>query len=456
MQFGWGGANRSLRAMVDADMRVFRAGIAAAVALTVFAAPATARTVHFDGRQVHVPRGWPVYRLADRPHMCVRLDRRVVYLGHPRTDQRCPSDAIGRRRAIVVEPRSQGRATASALEAPGPEGTIGGTPYRGLGFDACAAPSRRAMAAWGSSPYRAIGVYIGGLNRACAQPNLTSTWVGEQVAAGWHLIPIYVGRQAPTSSCASCAKLSAGQAGAQGSAAARDAVVEAQSVGMAAGSPIYFDMEAYGRTTSASAATLTFLSAWTTELHALGYVSGVYSSSSSGIADMARAIGSGYALPDDVWTANWNGVQNTNDPFLPATAWANHQRIHQYRGGHNETYGLVTINVDDDYVDGATVGKSVSPPLVVKRVRSHAATMSAWVGCGLPDGCPGHMVVRSAGSGAGSRAFALSGGRSHTFRLGLNSRGRELLARRGSLKARLLVAIPGARTTRTVRFSRSR
>jgi Domain of unknown function (DUF1906) len=437
-------------------MRLLRAAMAAAAALAVLAAPAAARTVHFDGRPVHVPAGWPVYRLAAHPHMCVRLDRRAVYLGRPGTGQRCPSHEIGRRRAILVEPRSPHHAAASGLEAPGPEGTIGGTSYRGLGFDACAAPSRRAMAAWGTSPYRAIGVYIGGLNRACAQPNLTATWVGEQVAAGWHLIPIYVGRQAPTSGCTSCAKLSAGQAGAQGSAAARDAAAKAQSIGMGGGSPIYFDMEAYGRTNSASAATLTFLSAWTTELHAFGYVSGVYSSSSSGMADLARAIGSSYALPDDVWTANWNGAQNTSDPFLPSTAWPNHQRIHQYRGGHNETYGLVTINIDNDYVDGATVGKSVPPPLVVKRVRQHAVTVSAWVSCGLPDGCPGHMVVRSAGSGAGSRAFELASGRSHTFRLALNSRGRLLLTRRGSLRTRLLVAVPGARTTRAVRFSRQR
>ena len=77
---------------------------------------------------------------------------------------------------------------------------------------------------------------------------------------------------------------------------------------MGPGSPIYFDMEAYTRTTSATAATLTFLSAWTTQLHALGYVSGVYSSSSSGIADLGRAIGSTYTLPDHVWSANWNGA----------------------------------------------------------------------------------------------------------------------------------------------------
>jgi glycoside hydrolase-like protein len=450
--------------MVDADMRVFRAVIAAVAlvilaVLAVLATPAAARTVHFDGRDAQVPAGWPVYRLAERPHTCVRLDRRAVYLGRPSPRQRCPSHAVGRRRAIVFEPTAARSAGASAVQAPIPTTVAGGVTFRGLGFDACAAPSTRAMAAWRSSPYRAIGVYIGGINRACAQPNLTTTWVGEQVAAGWHLIPTYVGLQAPTSSCSDCAKLSASKAGAQGTAAAVDAVLEAQSVGMGPGSPIYFDMEAYTRTSSATSATLSFLSAWTTELHAEGYVSGVYSSSASGIADLARAIGSSYALPDHVWTANWNGAQNTADPFLPADAWANHQRIHQYRGGHNETHGLVTINIDNDYLDAATVGRRATPPLLtVRHVRPRGATVSVWIRCGRPTGesCPGHIVLRSAGAGAGSRAFQLAGGRAHTFRLALNSRGRALFGRRGFLRTRLLVAIPRARATRTVGFSRSR
>ncbi len=449
--------------MVDADMRVFRAGMAVAAVvavLAVAATPAAARTVHFDGRDVQAPVGWPVYRLAERPHTCVRLDRRAVYLGRPGPRQRCPSHAAGRKRAILVEPTA-GRtaAGASAVQAPAPTAVAGGEIFRGLGFDACAAPSTRAMAAWGSSPYRAIGVYVGGVNRACAQPNLTTTWVGEQVAAGWRLIPTYVGLQAPTSSCSDCAKLSASKAGAQGTAAAVDAVLRAQGVGIGPGSPIYFDMEAYTRTTSATSATLDFLSAWTTELHAEGYVSGVYSSSASGIADLARAIGSGYALPDHVWTANWNGARNTADPFLPSYAWANHQRIHQYRGGHNETYGLVTINVDNDYLDAATVGRlPAPPPLTVRHVRPRAATISLWVRCGWEEGerCPGHIVLRSGGAGVGSRAFQLAGGRSHTFRLALNSRGRALFARRGFLRTRLLVAIPRARTTRAVELSRYR
>ena len=320
-------------------------------------AGAASRSVHFDGRSVQVPAGWPVFRLDRDPRMCVRLDRRAVYLGTPSSQQRCPAEAIGRRQAILVEPRS---AAASALPPLARRATAsaGGSVFTGLGFDACSAPSSRSMAAWEDSPYRAVGVYIGGVNRACSQPNLTPEWVAAQTEAGWHLIPTYVGLQAPTSACSSCAKLTSSQATAQGAAAAIDAVEEAGAVAMGPGSPIYFDMESYSQTSSATAATLAFLEAWTEKLHALGYVSGVYSSSASGIEDLAGQVGSGYTLPDDLWIANWNGQQNTVDPVVPATAWTPHRRIHQYRGGHNETYGGVTINIDNNYVDGETVGSA--------------------------------------------------------------------------------------------------
>ncbi len=326
-------------------------------AFTASAGAAT-RSVHFNGQTVRTPGNWPVYRIAEHPGMCVRLDRQAVYLGTPSPHQRCPADAMGRRRAILVEP--DGGAHTSALGAAARRATAsaGGAVFTGLGFDACTAPSSKAMAAWRESPYRAVGVYIGGVNRACSQPNLTASWVAAQTEAGWHLIPTYVGLQAPTSSCSSCAKLSPSQAVAQGSAAALDAVEEAGAVAMGPGSPIYFDMESYSQTSSATAATLAFLEAWTQKLHSLGYLSGVYSSSASGIEDLARQIGTGYELPDHIWIANWNGQQNTVDSVVPASAWNPHRRIHQYQGGHNETYGGVTINIDNNYVDAATVGSA--------------------------------------------------------------------------------------------------
>jgi Domain of unknown function (DUF1906) len=341
---------------------VIACGVLLALALVgAGAAPAGAavRTLHFDGKRVQAPRGWPVYRLSEHPRMCVRLDRRAVYLGTPGADQSCPAEARGRRRAILVEPRAAARARASAL--PVAARTIGkasaaGSVFTGLGFDACAAPSSQAMRAWLTSPYRAIGVYIGGGNRGCSQPNLTASWVSAQTDAGWHLIPTYVGLQAPTSSCSSCAKLSPSKAVAQGEEAAVDAVAQAGAVAMGPGSPVYFDMESYTRTTSATNATLAFLEAWTEKLHSLGYVSGVYSSSASGIADLAGQLGKDYSQPDSLWFANWNGQATTADSYIPSTGWSQHQRIHQYRGGHDETYGGVTINIDNNYVDGDTVG----------------------------------------------------------------------------------------------------
>ncbi|HXV04406.1 MAG TPA: DUF1906 domain-containing protein [Solirubrobacterales bacterium] len=370
--------------------------------------------------------------------------------------------------AATQEPRADGSgASASALSAPSPEGASASPSY---GFDACATPSQRAMNAWAKSPYRSIGVYIGGVNRACAQPNLTTAWVGAQVAAGWQLIPTYVGLQSPTSGCTSCAKLRVAKATAQGEEAAEDAVADAQSVGMGQGTPIYFDMEGYARTASSTRATLAFLEAWTRKLHGLGYVSGVYSSSASGIADLESRLGSGYPEPDDIWIADWNGRADTEEAFLPSYAWAPHRRLHQYRGGHNETYGGVTINIDNDYVDGAAFGNATAPPpLSVSRVTASGATVSVTVACGWsPEtSCPGQILLRthilvpvqgarrtgltrSVRVGVGRRAFHLVGGHSHAFRVALNARGRSLLRARRRMRAQLLVAIPGARVARRI------
>src|ERR1044071_99276 len=137
-------------------------------------ASAGAKTIHFRGEKVGVPAGWPVYPLSARPHMCVRMDGRAVYLGRPGSAQSCPAGAMGRRRAILVNPGAGARARAEASRVP-PAHLSAASQYVGLGFDACTAPSRRSMLAWAGSPYRAIGVYIGGLNRGCSQPNLTAS-----------------------------------------------------------------------------------------------------------------------------------------------------------------------------------------------------------------------------------------------------------------------------------------
>ncbi len=280
----------------------------------------------------------------------------ATWAEHPRVIER----AVGARSLGVLRRRSRAIASAAAARAKARSLAAGGV-YTGLGFDVCSTPSANAMAAWGSSPYRAIGVYVGGANVACSQANLTAAWAEEETAAGWHLILIYVGLQAPKNECG-CAAIRAGGATSEGVAAASDAVARAQALGITAGNPIYDDMEAYPHTSANAAAVLAFLSGWTTELHSLGYLSGVYSSTGSGIADLVARYGTGYAEPDELWIADWNGQRVTSDPSVPSTDWPSHQRLHQYGGGSNETWGGVTLNIDHDFVDAATAGATCSSP----------------------------------------------------------------------------------------------
>jgi hypothetical protein len=216
------------------------------------------------------------------------------------------------------------------------------------------------MQAWTASPYRAVGIYIGGANRACADGNLSALWVNAVQGIGFNLLPLYVGLQAPCVSQSGLSHISAATAGAQGLAAANDAVLRAGGFGLLPGSPVYFDMEGYSTTNTTCTATVqAFLGGWVSGLHAQGYLAGVYGSASSTMRDVAAMS----SLPDAVWIANWNGKASVfGDPYVSDSLWTNHQRVHQYKGGHKETWGGVTINVDSNYVDGPVVGPVVVQP----------------------------------------------------------------------------------------------
>ncbi|GAA3337497.1 hypothetical protein GCM10020358_14000 [Amorphoplanes nipponensis] len=72
----------------------------------------------------------------------------------------------------------------------------------------------------------------------------------------------------------------------------------------------------------------------------------------SGVADQVTTYDAvGYARPDYLDFARWDGVATVSDPAIPAGYWAPHRRMKQYRGGHDETWGGVTINIDNDYLD---------------------------------------------------------------------------------------------------------
>ncbi|MBO0728401.1 MAG: DUF1906 domain-containing protein [Acidimicrobiaceae bacterium] len=226
----------------------------------------------------------------------------------------------------------------------------------GRGFDTCSAPSLGQMQAWLGSPYRTVGVYIGGANAACAQPNLTPSWIATVEDQGWSIIPIYVGLEAPCAAQGGLASINAASAASQGAQAASDAVTDAQGVGLGRGTPIFFDMEAYG--TGCSAAVTTFLSAWNAQLTALGYSSGVYESTSN-IADLVRIPA---AQPDILWFAQWDGIATVSNSSVPSYLWTGNRRMKQYLGGHVETYGGVAIDIDSDFVDAVLNGPTFPSP----------------------------------------------------------------------------------------------
>jgi hypothetical protein len=225
------------------------------------------------------------------------------------------------------------------------------------GFDTCTAPSAGAMKAW-KRRYSAIGVYIGGQNMACGYGNLSASWVKSVHSMGWSLLPVYVGLQAP---CASVpGKINRRFAASQGKSAADTAVSDAANFGMRKRTPIYFDMESYkGSNGRCRSAVLTFLDAWTRELHARRYRSGVYSSASSGVSDLVRTRtinGHALAQPDALWFALWDNRGNlTGTPYLPARRWAA-DRVKQYAVNKTQKIGGYTLTIDADRVGGAVSG----------------------------------------------------------------------------------------------------
>lgn len=258
--------------------------------------------------------------------------------------------------------------SATAARAAGPNPVTPGN-FRGYGFDQCLAPTQKAMTRWlNHSPFLSVGIYISGDSRACRnQPNLTPTWVSNQLRRGWRLLPITLGPQA------SCQprfprykddfKISPkpgtygrySVARRQGTAEASKTVNAAKALGITAGSTLWYDLEGFNVSdTHCRESALVFLSGWTKQIRALGYKSGVYSSAGSGIKalDDARVNRPGkFILPDMVWIARWDGVANTSTSYMRADGWRPGRRVKQYMGGHDEVWGGVRINIDRNFLE---------------------------------------------------------------------------------------------------------
>ncbi len=379
-------------------------------------AAAGTKSVSYLGHTFTVPADWSVVNLSQAPHTCVRFDAHALYLGTPSSEQSCAEQtAAPVEAAIVVQPAAATAATSqdnpverritatlpnagitasygaadrsevtgilagAGVPAPvvtqaaaGTSATTGVarqnlTPYtgtitpalvakftvnaHGTGFDTCDAPSTDDMAAWGASPYMGIGVYFGGAERACAQENLNASWVSTETAAGWHLLPLYIGLQVVNDEVTTTSG-----AAAQGKAAAEDAVTQASSLGIGQGAVLYYDMENHTDGSAFTAAEVTatqqFVTGWTAELHALGYLSGLYGNENGAQGAMVSGEGkSGVTEPDMMDVANWNGQQDDDPGSDPAGYWNLH-RVHQFDQINAPVYGGVTLDqIDEDYFD---------------------------------------------------------------------------------------------------------
>ena len=271
---------------------------------------------------------------------------------------------------------------SGALAAPSPAVADNvATPgnFTGHGFDQCLAPTQRSMNAWlKHSPFLAVGIYISGDSRGCRdQPNLTKKWVSTQLRKGWRLLPITLGPQAachpsfprygndPTIRTRPGTNDTYPKARRQARREAVKTVEAAKALGIVERSTLWYDLEGFDVTnTRCRESAMAFLSAYNKKINDLGYVSGVYSSASSGIKmlDDARVERAGeFTLPDRIWIARWDGKANTSTSYIRDDGWRPGGRMKQYRGGHTETWGRVTINIDSNWLD---LGKGSWAPRV--------------------------------------------------------------------------------------------
>jgi peptidoglycan hydrolase-like protein with peptidoglycan-binding domain len=267
--------------------------------------------------------------------------------------------------ATADSPRDEGR-KPSPWNRPAPPTPPAPTDsaWSGYAFDACRAPSQRVMDRWRTtSPFTGVGIYLGGVHRACKQRHLTRGWVEQQVRSSWKLLPIWVGPQA---TCTSYDHRISGRSGAgwypgartQGSHEAGRAAAAAHDLGIRAGEVIFYDIEPYNaRSIRCRQSSLAFLEEWTNELHRRGYRSGVYSHVAASIAQISRT-GAGYSRPDAIWYAWVDRVGLMPHKYVANAAFMRTSRVHQYALDRRVEFGGIHMDIDWDFV---SLGSAAAP-----------------------------------------------------------------------------------------------
>jgi glycoside hydrolase-like protein len=231
----------------------------------------------------------------------------------------------------------------------------------GDGFDTCRLPPVSDMKAWwGTTNYRAIGVYIGGADTVCA--SVTETWLNSVMTMGWDVWLLWVG---PQNSCVNQAGLShysnvPATAQSQGEQEATKAVAAARALGFA-DAYIVYDMEGFNTANAAcKTANESFVNGWEFQVHTkLGQHGAVYGSSCA--SDLA-----GYTVhsnvPEALFPADFShshtGVFGLS--CLPDTEWNHEQRVHQWSGSTaiRIPAGDPTYTIDENCLEGPVEGNT--------------------------------------------------------------------------------------------------
>lgn len=235
--------------------------------------------------------------------------------------------------------------------------------FVGHAFDKCEIPTLSQLQRWyTSSPYKAVNLYIGGVSRFCSNAALSAAYLRSMSLQGWRFIPTWVGPQAPCTSFKTKFSYDVNLAYQAGVDNANLARTKLMALGLTnpngSGGIVYLDLEHFAYTESCSAAARSYVNGWTTRLSQLGIYSGLYSTSSGISTNRYFDIGK---PPTAVWIAEWYKTPGFRPAetvwglrYLSDSYWAYHQRIVQYSGGHDETWGGVTMNIDCNVADGPT------------------------------------------------------------------------------------------------------
>jgi glucose/arabinose dehydrogenase/photosystem II stability/assembly factor-like uncharacterized protein len=238
--------------------------------------------------------------------------------------------------------------------------------FVGQGFDICEIPTISQLQTLSmNSPYKVVNLYIGGSARACLNTALTSSYLKKMYQQGWKFIPTWVGPQAPCTGYSSRISSDVAAAYNQGISEANLAVERLAELGLTypdkTSSVVYYDIEHYGTDTICREPVKAFMNGWVYQLHIRGNLAGVYGSTvcNTGLSDFLKNTN----VPDVIWAARWyhslgEGYYDPTasvwdlGPCIPNTAWADHQRILQYEGEHQETWGDLTLGIDSNVLDG--------------------------------------------------------------------------------------------------------